>query len=75
MRHREQDFTEFIYPATMHQTMLFFTKKGRCYWLKCYNIPEGKEVIPRALHCLVECGVFGWRIRSAGANAPPVFNP
>ena len=40
-RHREQDFTEFIYPATMHQTMLFFTKKGRCYWLKCYEIPEG----------------------------------
>ncbi len=37
VRHREQDFTEFIYPATMHQTMLFFTKKGRCYWLKCYN--------------------------------------
>ena len=40
-RHREQDFTEFIYPATMHQTMLFFTRKGRCYWLKCYEIPEG----------------------------------
>lgn len=40
-RHREQDFTEYIYPATMHQTMLFFTKKGRCYWLKCYEIPEG----------------------------------
>ncbi len=40
-RHREQDFTVFIYPATMHQTMLFFTKKGRCYWLKCFEIPEG----------------------------------
>ena len=40
-RHRDQDFTEFIYPATMHQTMLFFTRKGRCYWLKCYDIPEG----------------------------------
>ena len=40
-RTREQDFTEFIYPATMHNTMLFFTKKGRCYWLKCYEIPEG----------------------------------
>lgn len=40
-RTREKDFTEFIYPATMHQTMLFFTKKGRCYWLKCYEIPEG----------------------------------
>ena len=34
-RTREQDFTESIYPATMHQTMLFFTRKGRCYWLKC----------------------------------------
>jgi len=40
-RSREADFTEYIYPATMHQTMLFFTKKGRCYWLKCYEIPEG----------------------------------
>ena len=40
-RHRDQDFTEFIYPATMHQTMLFFTKKGRCHWMKCYEIPEG----------------------------------
>jgi DNA gyrase subunit A len=40
-RTREKDFTEYIYPATMHQTMLFFTKKGRCYWLKCYEIPEG----------------------------------
>ncbi|UKK73642.1 DNA gyrase subunit A [Segatella bryantii] len=40
-RTREQDFTENIYPATMHQTMLIFTKKGRCYWLKCYEIPEG----------------------------------
>ena len=40
-RSRESDFTEYIYPATMHQTMLFFTKKGRCYWLKCYEIPEG----------------------------------
>ncbi|MCM1080065.1 MAG: DNA gyrase subunit A [Bacteroidales bacterium] len=39
--HRNQDFTEFIYPATLHNTMLFFTKKGRCYWLKCYELPEG----------------------------------
>ncbi len=42
-RTREQDFSEFIYPATMHQTMLFFTRKGRCYWLKCYEIPEGDK--------------------------------
>ena len=40
---REQDFTEYIYPATMHQTMMFFTQKGRCYWLKCYDIPEGDK--------------------------------
>ena len=42
-RSREADFTEYIYPATMHQTMMFFTKKGRCYWLKCYEIPEGDK--------------------------------
>lgn len=40
---REQDFTEYIYPAAMHNTMMFFTKKGRCYWLKCYEIPEGAK--------------------------------
>lgn len=40
---REKDFTEFIYPATMHQTMLMFTKLGRCYWLHCYDIPEGDK--------------------------------
>ncbi len=40
---RDKDFTEYIYPATMHQTMLFFTKKGRCYWLHCYDIPEGDK--------------------------------
>ena len=54
VRHRDQDFTEFIYPATMHQTMLFFTKKGRCYWLKCYNIPEGtKDSKGRAIQNLL----------------------
>lgn len=42
-RTRDNDFTEFIYPATMHQTMLFFTRKGRCYWMKCYDIPEGDK--------------------------------
>ena len=40
---RDKDFTEYIYPATMHQIMLFFTKKGRCYWLHCYEIPEGDK--------------------------------
>jgi len=38
---RDEDFTEYIYPATMHQLLLLFTQKGRCYWLKCYEIPEG----------------------------------
>ena len=42
-RTREQDFTEYIYPATMHQPLLFFSRKGRGYWLKCYEIPEGDK--------------------------------
>ena len=41
--HRDNDFTEYIYPATMHNTLLFFTQKGRCYWQKCYEIPEGDK--------------------------------
>ncbi len=40
---RDEDFVENIYPATMHNTMLFFTQKGRCYWLKVYEIPEGSK--------------------------------
>ena len=40
---REEDFIEYIYPATMHNTMLFFTAKGRCFWLKVYDIPEGNK--------------------------------
>lgn len=40
---REEDFIEHIYVTTMHNTMLFFTEKGRCYWLKVYNIPEGSR--------------------------------
>ncbi len=38
---RDNDFVEKIYTATMHNTMLFFTARGRCYWLKVYDIPEG----------------------------------
>lgn len=38
---RDEDFIEHLYIATMHNTMLFFTRKGKCYWLKVYNIPEG----------------------------------
>lgn len=40
---REEDFIEHLYVATMHNTMLFFTEKGRCYWLKVYEIPEGTK--------------------------------
>jgi len=40
---RDEDFIEHIYPASMHNTMLFFTKKGRCFWLKVYEIPEGTK--------------------------------
>ena len=40
---RDEDFIEHIYTASMHSTMMFFTEKGRCYWLKVYNIPEGSR--------------------------------
>ncbi|NLI71734.1 MAG: DNA gyrase subunit A [Bacteroidales bacterium] len=40
---RNEDFIEHIYPATMHNTMLLFTQKGQCYWLKVYEIPEGSK--------------------------------
>ena len=40
---RNEDFIEHIYPATMHNTLLFFTQKGKCYWLKVYEIPEGNK--------------------------------
>lgn len=51
---REEDFIEHIYPASMHHTMLFFTKKGRCFWLKVYEIPEGtKNTKGRAIQNLL----------------------
>lgn len=40
---REEDFIEYIYPASMHNYMLFFTQKGKCFWLKVYEIPEGAK--------------------------------
>jgi len=40
---RDEDFIEYLYIATMHNTMLFFTRNGKCYWLKVYNIPEGSR--------------------------------
>jgi len=41
---RDEDFLEHLYIASMHNTMLFFTKNGKCYWLKVYQIPEGSRV-------------------------------
>lgn len=41
---RDEDFIEYIYPASMHNTMMFFTQKGKCYWLKVYEIPEGTKI-------------------------------
>ncbi|MGN0035978.1 MAG: DNA gyrase subunit A [Bacteroidaceae bacterium] len=40
---RDEDFVEHIYPASMHNTLMFFTQKGKCYWLKVYEIPEGSK--------------------------------
>jgi DNA gyrase subunit A len=40
---RDEDFVEYIYPASMHATMLLFTQKGKCFWLKVYDIPEGTK--------------------------------
>lgn len=51
---RDQDFIEYIYPASMHNNMLFFTQKGRCYWLKVFEIPEGaKNTKGRAIQNLL----------------------
>ncbi|MGQ1786686.1 MULTISPECIES: DNA gyrase subunit A [unclassified Saccharicrinis] len=51
---RDEDFIEHLYPATMHNTMLFFTAKGRCFWLKVYEIPEGaKNTKGRAIQNLL----------------------
>ena len=51
---RDEDFVEYIYPANMHATILLFTQKGRCYWLKVYDIPEGAKTSKgRAIHNLL----------------------
>ena len=51
---RDEDFIEYIYSASMHETMLLFTQMGRCYWLKVYEIPEGaKNAKGRALQNLL----------------------
>lgn len=54
-RTREQDFTEYIYAADAHDMLLFFTRKGRVHWLKCYEIPEGaKDSKGRAIQNMLE---------------------
>lgn len=51
---RDEDFVEYIYPATMHNTIMFFTQKGKCYWQKVYEIPEGtKQSKGRAIQNLL----------------------
>ena len=51
---RDEDFVEYIYPASMHATLLIFTAKGKCYWLKVYEIPEGaKNAMGRAIQNLL----------------------
>ena len=52
---RDEDFIEHIYVTTMHNTMLLFTEKGRCYWLKVYEIPEGTRASKgRALQNVIQ---------------------
>lgn len=52
---RDEDFIEYIYPATNHNHILFFTERGRCYWLKVYEIPEGaKNSKGRAIQNLLQ---------------------
>lgn len=54
---RDEDFIEYIYTATMHNYMLFFTQQGRCYWLKVYDIPEGSKTGKgRAIQNLLNIG-------------------
>lgn len=54
-RTREEDWIEHLFVASTHHTMLFFTEKGRCYWLKVYEIPEGdKQSKGRAIQNLIQ---------------------
>ena len=54
---REEDFIEFVYEATNHNYMLFFTEQGRCYWLRVFEIPEGsKNSKGRAIQNLLNLG-------------------
>jgi len=52
---RDEDFVEYMYTATMHNTMLFFTENGKCYWMKVYEIPEGTRISKgRAIQNLIQ---------------------
>ncbi len=54
---REEDFIEYMYVATMHNTMLFFTRNGKCYWQKVYELPEGTRTSKgRAIQNLINIG-------------------
>ena len=69
-RHRDNDFTEYIYPATMHNTLLFFTQKGRCYWQKCYEIPEGDKVFATKQGIIKKTRLDAYKnVRAAGVIA------
>ena len=53
---RDEDFIEYIYPASMHNYMLFFTQKGKCFWLKVYEIPEGAKNSSHSKSAEHRCG-------------------
>ena len=75
---RDEDFIEHIYVTTMHNTMLFFTEKGRCYWLKVYAIPEGSRSSKgRALQNVIQIEPDDKRTSYARANPvrPPRYQP
>jgi DNA gyrase subunit A len=75
---RDEDFIEHIYTASMHSYMLFFTRKGRCYWLKVYDLPEGaKSSKGRAIQNLLNIDpddAVNAFIRVKGLNDPDFVN-
>lgn len=75
---RDADFVEYIYPASMHNYMLFFTQKGRCYWLRVFDIPEGsKNAKGRAIQNLLNIEAddkVNAFIKVMGLNDPDFVN-
>lgn len=75
---RDADFVEYIYPASMHNYMLFFTQKGRCYWLRVFDIPEGsKNAKGRAIQNLLNIEAddkVNAFIKVMGLNDPEFVN-